>query len=498
MCPRKAMDFVAIGIMGSYLGTVHPCREYGAAYALIPWSWPLLGLMIQLPFVACVPACAAGLAAATSQSSVHLLLPPIALAVLQWAEEGVRRRHFLVKQLQTHAPGQMKGVAENLMPPCVVNELRWSKHRAADDGVPRSPTSPSVGGSLVAHSYDILTYLQADLVGFTKFARSRSPEEVVCVINGLFSIFDSFVNAKSVYKMETIGDAYVCVSGLPDDNGGKHSAAAMLLLAADFVSAVGHYKTKCSLPPTLGLRVGIHSGRCIGGIVGASMKRYHLFGRTVRIAELLESTAPINGIQCSATTKDYAEKEHDCPQFSLEEVDPESELKTSKNEVVDRADIDDLHTYLLDAERPVEASDGSDADVCSGYQRHTDPLPVIGLAEELGMPAQLSYEVGQPKASAQKRLSDFGVADCQSAQRAYSKASAMMDQLDRAVRWHAEVSGTASTRLMALRPKEQLHSAAQVADKTWHVGSFRHDDNEDADEEPPTLLRRKRRHVSIS
>merc|ERR1711939_885508 len=99
--------------------------------------------------------------------------------------------------------------------------------------------------------------------------------------------------------METIGDAYLCISGLPDYNNGQHCASDMLLLSLECISAVEEYKQLCGLPDELGMRVGVHSGTGVGGVVGKAMQRYHIFGATMRIVEVLEATAPSNSVQAS-------------------------------------------------------------------------------------------------------------------------------------------------------------------------------------------------------
>jgi len=178
-------------------------------------------------------------------------------------------------------------------------------------------------------------------------------------VNGLFTLFDKLVEEHKVYKMETIGDAYVCVSGLPDYNEGMHSATSMLLLGIECVEAVARYKELCSLPSSLGLRVGVHSGRGVGGVVGRVMQRYHIFGRTMHVTELLEATAPAQQVQASGTTAqlhldevtmglstDVLRRGGACVQLQERALEGLG-LTTSKGEAVDLSELELAHSAEL-------------------------------------------------------------------------------------------------------------------------------------------------------
>lgn len=298
---------------------------------LVSWSWILCGLTLKLPFALTLPGCLVSSALVWWRGNPSLTFAPACLAVLQWADERVQRRRHMVREFQQATQGRMQAVAENLMPPSVVHELRCARFGRRMTALPW-------------HEYDLLTAMHADLVGFTAFSRTKEPEEVVCVINGLFSIFDRCVDARKIYKMETIGDAYVCASGLADYNEGRHSATDMLLLAHELVHAVEGYREKTSAD--LGIRVGIHTGPCVGGVVGTTMQRYHLFGRTMQLAEVLESTAPKNRLHISERTKRCLEEESfgesDGPWFEARK----QPLVTSKGETVTALDVDGLETFL--------------------------------------------------------------------------------------------------------------------------------------------------------
>jgi guanylate cyclase 2F len=91
-------------------------------------------------------------------------------------------------------------------------------------------------------------------------------------------MFDSILKDFDVYKVETIGDAYMVVSGLPKPNGNKH-AGEIATVALTILHYCGKFKIKHLPGIPVRLRIGIHSGACVSGIVGLTMPRYCLFGK---------------------------------------------------------------------------------------------------------------------------------------------------------------------------------------------------------------------------
>lgn len=89
--------------------------------------------------------------------------------------------------------------------------------------------------------------------------------------------------------METIGDAYMCVSGLPRKNGRRH-AGEIANMALDLLSAVTNFQIRHIPEGELQLRIGLHTGGCAAGVVGSIMPRYCLFGDTINMASRMEST----------------------------------------------------------------------------------------------------------------------------------------------------------------------------------------------------------------
>ncbi|CAH0723052.1 unnamed protein product, partial [Brenthis ino] len=140
----------------------------------------------------------------------------------------------------------------------------------------------------------------SDIVGFTSLAARSTPVQVVDLLNDLYTTFDAAIEQYRVYKVETIGDAYMVVGGLPircSDHAENIATMALHLL-----HLAGRFRIR-HLPATpLHLRIGLHTGACCAGVVGLTMPRYCLFGDTVNTASRMESTGAAWRIQVSAAT----------------------------------------------------------------------------------------------------------------------------------------------------------------------------------------------------
>jgi adenylate cyclase len=155
-----------------------------------------------------------------------------------------------------------------------------------------------LGPQTIAESFSEVTVLFADLVNFTQLADAIAASDLVGLLNQVFSRFDQLAEANQLEKIKTIGDAYMVVAGLPEERADHADAIAAMALAmqetlADFNQATGY---------DLSLRIGIHTGPVVAGVIGLKKFAYDLWGDTVNTASRMESQGLPGTIQVSHFT----------------------------------------------------------------------------------------------------------------------------------------------------------------------------------------------------
>ncbi|KAG1681088.1 Atrial natriuretic peptide receptor 2 [Nymphon striatum] len=177
-------------------------------------------------------------------------------------------------------------------------------HRPTDSGFSNWSVAGQLikGESVTAEAFDSVTIYFSDIVGFTSLSAESTPMQVVALLNDLYTCFDSTIEHFQVYKVETIGDAYMVVSGLPERNGNLH-AREIARMSLALLDKVKSFRIRHRPDLQLKLRIGMHTGPCVAGVVGCKMPRYCLFGDTVNTTSRMESNGEPLKIHVSPTTK---------------------------------------------------------------------------------------------------------------------------------------------------------------------------------------------------
>ncbi|MGB3651528.1 MAG: adenylate/guanylate cyclase domain-containing protein [Rivularia sp. (in: cyanobacteria)] len=178
-----------------------------------------------------------------------------------------------------HQQEQTERLLKNILPASIANRLK------------REP------GNIAEH-FDDVTVLFADIVGFTKIATSVSATTLVNLLNQIFSVFDRLSSKYGLEKIKTIGDAYMLVGGLPTRNSNHPQAVASIAL--EMQNAIAIFNKRNNL--NLNIRIGIHTGSVVAGVIGLQKFTYDLWGDTVNIASRMESHGLPGKIQVTVKT----------------------------------------------------------------------------------------------------------------------------------------------------------------------------------------------------
>ncbi|CAN5529386.1 hypothetical protein BH11PSE7_BH11PSE7_10810 [soil metagenome] len=158
-----------------------------------------------------------------------------------------------------------------------------------------------------AQKFDNMGVLFADIVGFTSFSRSLPPDALVMVLNQIFSAFDELVDRYGLEKIKTIGDAYMVVSHRCIESMGE--------LALEMVQSMERYNRENGT--SLGMRIGMHAGPAVAGVIGVKRFLYDVWGDTVNLASRMESTGAAGAIHVTESV--YRQTRH---RFAFEAREP--------------------------------------------------------------------------------------------------------------------------------------------------------------------------------
>lgn len=219
-------------------------------------------------------------------------------AVLSWLDERQLRRTYALRrtvEAQAHDLARERARSEslllNMLPLAVAARLKE-------------------GATVIADGHPEVTVLFADLVGFTALSTTLAPEALLARLNEVFTAFDERCAALGLEKIKTIGDAYMVVGGAPEPR--PDHAVACVRMALAMHDALDQVRRRHG--DRLELRIGIHSGPIVAGVIGTRKFAYDVWGDTVNTASRMESHSVPGRIQLSDATARIVE-----PEFELED-----------------------------------------------------------------------------------------------------------------------------------------------------------------------------------
>ncbi|MBS1724555.1 MAG: hypothetical protein JSS66_16560 [Armatimonadetes bacterium] len=300
----------AILYVGNVLSVVWPSRENHsftaplivaviATYALVRLRF-LTACLICWTAVGAYIAWLWGVAGMTElsiqQNVLGLLVYNLIGMAICYQLESSARRAYVFKTNLAEERARSEALLLNILPASIAARLKE-------------------GETTISDRKDDVTVLFADIVGFTPMAASASPERVVEVLNEAFTAFDHLMRENGLEKIKTIGDAYMAVAGLPErsDDQAAHAVRAGLQM----ITALEEVNAR--MGSALKIRVGIHSGAVVAGVIGEWKFSYDLWGDTVNVASRVESSSKPGEVWATEATANLAQQSFTFAEF--EEVE---------------------------------------------------------------------------------------------------------------------------------------------------------------------------------
>lgn len=229
------------------------------------------------------------------RTRVALLCYLIFIAVLFWAIKRSRDYQFAKQRYQLE-----KLINERTF------ELLKEKDRTEDllaNVLPKGTADEIKStGRAQKKKYSMVTVLFSDIQGFTKIAESMNPEVLIDELDKFFFHFDSVAEKYNIEKIKTIGDAYMCAGGIPDKN--RTNPVEVVLAALEMQQYMAQLKKELANKhkQVWDVRIGIHTGPVVAGVVGHKKLSYDIWGDTVNTASRMESSGEAGRINISGST----------------------------------------------------------------------------------------------------------------------------------------------------------------------------------------------------
>ncbi len=167
-------------------------------------------------------------------------------------------------------------------------------------------------GKATKTKYNFVTVLFSDIQGFTQIAEEMNPEVLIDELDKFFFHFDTVVEKYRIEKIKTIGDAYMCAGGIPEKN--RTNPVEVILAALEMQDYMAELKNSSAVAGMKywDIRIGIHTGTVIAGVVGHKKLSYDIWGDTVNTASRMESAGEAGKINISGTTYEFVKEFFDC------------------------------------------------------------------------------------------------------------------------------------------------------------------------------------------
>jgi adenylate cyclase len=175
-----------------------------------------------------------------------------------------------------------------------------------DNVLPKNTSSEIIEkGKATKIKYNFVTVLFSDIQGFTRIAEETNPEVLIDELDKFFFYFDSVVESLGIEKIKTIGDAYMCAGGIPEKN--RTNPVEVILAALEMQTYMRKMKESSEIEGMKfwDIRIGIHTGTVVAGVVGQRKLSYDIWGDTVNTASRMESSGEAGKINISGTTYEF-------------------------------------------------------------------------------------------------------------------------------------------------------------------------------------------------
>jgi adenylate cyclase len=229
-------------------------------------------------------------------------------------------------------------------------------------------------GKATKMKYNFVTVLFSDIQGFTKIAEEMNPEILIDELDKFFFYFDSVVEKYRIEKIKTIGDAYMCAGGIPEKN--RTNPVEIVLSALEMMAYMNRVKETTGIEGMKywDIRIGIHTGTVVAGVVGQKKLSYDIWGDTVNTASRMESSGDGGKINISGTTYEFVREFFTCEyrgkmpvkykgeleMYFVEGIAPELRNENGgpnrkfilRMQRIKLQDVEDMVTKLFDDEAP--------------------------------------------------------------------------------------------------------------------------------------------------